>query len=321
MSKGNHTGYRQFKGRRTPASEVKELYDGLRQSYLTDFNVLLSGYSPSAEVVEAVGTIARDLRYNSTVHPGGFFWILDPVMGDQGKLYVAEDIVPAYKQLIREADLILPNQFEAELLSGGSISSLSGVANAIRTLHAAHGTKHVVVTSVQVGDATQMERGNGEGTLTVVGSSKKQDGSARLFRIEVPKLDVYFSGTGDMFAALMVARLREACAQANLLERPSWMPDDDIEAVELPLAKATEKVLSSMQMILEKTMQAKEEEMKSFGRGPGASVGGMEGEEETASEHMRRFLAETKAAEVRVVRNARDLVMPKERYKAQALQV
>jgi len=35
-------------------------------------------------------------------------------MGDNGKLYVAADVVPAYKNLIKDADLILPNQFEAE---------------------------------------------------------------------------------------------------------------------------------------------------------------------------------------------------------------
>lgn len=40
--------------------------------------------------------------------------VLDPVMGDNGKLYIPEDEVPQYKALLREADLILPNQFEAE---------------------------------------------------------------------------------------------------------------------------------------------------------------------------------------------------------------
>lgn len=35
-------------------------------------------------------------------------------MGDEGRLYVDEKVVPAYKNLIRDADLILPNQFEAE---------------------------------------------------------------------------------------------------------------------------------------------------------------------------------------------------------------
>ena len=40
--------------------------------------------------------------------------VLDPVMGDDGKLYVDQDVVPAYQNLLRDADLILPNQFEAE---------------------------------------------------------------------------------------------------------------------------------------------------------------------------------------------------------------
>ena len=35
-------------------------------------------------------------------------------MGDQGELYVHENVIPAYKSILRDADLILPNQFEAE---------------------------------------------------------------------------------------------------------------------------------------------------------------------------------------------------------------
>lgn len=38
-------------------------------------------------------------------------------MGDNGKIYVNEDTVPAYKSLLKDADLILPNQFEAECVS------------------------------------------------------------------------------------------------------------------------------------------------------------------------------------------------------------
>jgi pyridoxine kinase len=76
--------------------------------------MMLSGYVPAAEAVEAVGSIARELKLKATMKPGSFFWILDPVMGDNGKLYVAEDVLPAYKSLAHDADLILPNQYEAE---------------------------------------------------------------------------------------------------------------------------------------------------------------------------------------------------------------
>lgn len=76
--------------------------------------MLLSGYIPGAEAVEAVGKIGIELKEKTKDDPGRFFWVLDPVMGDNGHLYVAEDVVPAYKSLIHYADLILPNQFEAE---------------------------------------------------------------------------------------------------------------------------------------------------------------------------------------------------------------
>lgn len=111
---GNHTGYRQVKGTKATAAEITDLYHGLKNSLLDDFDMMLSGYLPGKEAVEAVGAIAMDLKFKATMRPGSFFWVLDPVMGDNGKLYVAEEIVPAYKELVRHADLILPNQYEAE---------------------------------------------------------------------------------------------------------------------------------------------------------------------------------------------------------------
>lgn len=114
FSAGNHTGYRQWTGTKASAEEITDLWQGLKQSYLDDFDMLLSGYIPGAEAVLAVGEIGKELRAKFEPRPGQFFWVLDPVMGDNGKIYVAEDVVPAYKSLLSYADLILPNQFEAE---------------------------------------------------------------------------------------------------------------------------------------------------------------------------------------------------------------
>jgi pyridoxine kinase len=71
---GNHTGYRQFKGTRATAQEISDLYQGLCQSNLTDFDVMLSGYAPSAAAVESVGTIGIDLQQKAEKRPGSFFW-------------------------------------------------------------------------------------------------------------------------------------------------------------------------------------------------------------------------------------------------------
>lgn len=71
---GNHTAYKQVKGTKTSAEEILNLYEGLRQSNLTDFDVLLTGYVPSAEAVQAVGKIGRDVKFNAGTKPGKFFW-------------------------------------------------------------------------------------------------------------------------------------------------------------------------------------------------------------------------------------------------------
>lgn len=71
---GNHTAYKQFKGRRVPAEEIQELYDGLKQSGLHDFDMMLSGYTASKAAVKTVGSIGRELRLRSNMKPGSFFW-------------------------------------------------------------------------------------------------------------------------------------------------------------------------------------------------------------------------------------------------------
>lgn len=57
--------------------------------------------------------------------------MLDPVMGDEGKIYVSEEVVPAYKSLLRDADLILPNQFEAEYVPARSKYRPYGTTNVL----------------------------------------------------------------------------------------------------------------------------------------------------------------------------------------------
>ncbi|RMZ77013.1 hypothetical protein DV738_g4555, partial [Chaetothyriales sp. CBS 135597] len=305
----NHTGYRRFQGRRTTPEEITALYAGLQAAYLTDFDVLLSGYIPSAAAVDAVAAIGRDLRgrhrHQATQQQNKngdsssfFFWVLDPVMGDQGRLYVAEDVVGRYIECVRSSggvDLLLPNGFEAELLTGrpaGSVRTLADVVSVVGDLHAL-GVPHVIITT---------------------GSSRKSDGSSRVWKVEVPVLDCFFSGTGDMFAALMVGRLREAAQAQGLLHTPSWMPPDEVAANETPLAKAAEKVLSSMQTVLEKTITARDQELARLGPGQEDVSSVSDGPDDVAT---RKYLALTKASEIRLVRNWTDLVAPTVRFTAE----
>jgi pyridoxine kinase len=71
---GNHTGYKQVKGTKTTPEQIWDLYRGLQMSHLDDFDILLSGYIPSPEAVEAVGRIAQDLKRRNVTSPGAVFW-------------------------------------------------------------------------------------------------------------------------------------------------------------------------------------------------------------------------------------------------------
>jgi pyridoxine kinase len=112
-----------------------------------------------------------------------------------------------------------------------------------------------------------------------------------------------------MFAALTIARLREAVAHAGLAMTKSWVSPDDVDAVHLPLAKATEKVVSSMQEVLEKTKAERDREIATFDAG-----------DEKDSEK-RLYLRATKAAEVRLVRNVQALKAPTRIFKAVGMEI
>ncbi|KAL8812496.1 MAG: hypothetical protein Q9200_000991 [Gallowayella weberi] len=268
---GNHLGYRQSKGTKTSAEEISDLYTGLKQSHLTDFDIMLTGYAPNAEAVDAIGAIGRDLKLKASTRTGSFFWGAS-------------------------------SNTASILLSEVEITSPSDLIDAITRLHKNHRIPHIIVTSVRFDPSSPV--------IYVVGSTSCADGSPRLFKIDVPAIDCFFSGTGDMFAALTVVRLREAVSDEGLSATKSWRSPDDVDALDLPLAKATEKVLGSMHTILEKTKLARDAELE--------KMSGPQGAFEKDSEK-RIHLRKTKAAEVRLVRNLADLRWPAIEHRAQAL--
>jgi pyridoxine kinase len=111
-----------------------------------------------------------------------------------------------------------------------------------------------------------------------------------------------------MFAALTVARLREAIQTAGLLDTKAWVSPDDVKPIDLPLARAVEKVLASMHVVLERTMTARDRELEAF-------KGTLNTEEFEKMTHLRK----TKAAEVRLVRNVGAILAPDVMYSAEEL--
>lgn len=196
-------------------------------------------------------------------------------------------------------------------LSGVKITDMHSLVEAIVALHALFKVPHVVVTSVSF-----LTPGH-HPSLSIVGSTKTSTDKPRIFKVQVPSLDCFFSGTGDMFAALMVARLREAvCAIEGLSQKDAWVSDDAVAATELPLARAVEKALASMQEVLARTMVARDKELAEWeAKQDLAGTADDEGHMEKMK-HLKR----TKAAEVRLVRNLGCLKHPIVKYKAEEVE-
>lgn len=240
-------------------------------------------------------------------------------MGDEGRLYIPPDEVPAYKSLLSVADLILPNQFEAELLSGTPITSLESIATAIAKAHEEYRIPHIIITSISLSALEGKEVDGDKEMLAIIGSTATSSWEPRLWRIDVPAFPVYFSGTGDMFAALISYRMREAVFAAGLQDTPRWISPDKVKAADLPTAKAAEKVLASMQSVLGKTYEAFKEALPRIESENWTNEVG----ETAPSREQWVHLQRSKAAEVRVVRNVRDLIDPPEveKYRARALEL
>lgn len=183
---------------------------------------------------------------------------------------------------------------------------MDSLARAIQALHDKYRIPHVVITSVTLTAPDQPSS-----HLSVVGSSMTSAGRARLFKIVFPAIDCYFSGTGDMFAALMVTRMREAVhAVPGLQQRESWLSEDAIAPQELPLARAAEKVLGSMHEVLEKTRQGMVRVME---RTRAEMAEGDQADEK------KLHLVKSKAAEVALVRNLDSLRSPSAKFEVKAI--
>ncbi|TGZ82189.1 Ribokinase-like protein, partial [Ascodesmis nigricans] len=294
----NHSGYRQKTGEATSAALISSLWEGMKMNGLDKgFEMVLSGYVPGAAELEAVGEIVKEVKRN-----GRCFWLLDPVMGDQGRLYVSESVVPVYQTLLSHADLIVPNQFETEVLTGISVTSLDSLSTAIDTLHSRYNLPHVIVTSVTLPNSN---------TMYCAGSTRTSTSQSRKFLIEVPLIDGFFSGTGDLFAALTLARLREKSEDAGLLKTDSWLPGDDVAPVDLPLAKAVQGVLASMNGVLIRTKTERDRILQGMEE-KGLFVG---------KDHKEKHIMTTRASELRLVQSRRELMDPEDvesRYEVRA---
>ncbi|KAI6023777.1 Ribokinase-like protein [Pisolithus microcarpus] len=140
----NHTGYGYFGGTKTSAEELSKILDSMDKTGVLTATRLLTGYIPNAASLDVVHCLARKLK---TRNPD-LIYLLDTVLGDAGKLYVAADVIPVYRKILPLATVITPNWFEVETLTDMKLTNLASLRGALRKLHVEYRVPNVVISSI-----------------------------------------------------------------------------------------------------------------------------------------------------------------------------
>ncbi len=199
----NHTGYGAWTGDVYSGEQIARLISGIAaRGVLPKCDAILSGYVGDHSVGEAILDAVRAVK---AANPAAIY-CCDPVIGDDDTGdYVRPGIVDFLRnQAIAAADILTPNRFEVERLTGLACRTMGEAKQAIAQLQAM-GPGCVLITSLATdetpADALDM----------LVGEA----GSFHLLR--TPRLDLSINGAGDAIAALFLFhRLKTGSATAAL---------------------------------------------------------------------------------------------------------
>lgn len=184
----NHTGYGAWRGQVFEAQVIDDLVEGIAErGQLARCDGVLSGYMGSADIGAAILRAVAKVR---AANPRADY-CCDPVIGDVGRGVFVRPGIPEFmrEQAVPAADVITPNQFELELLSGRPAHTRAEATLACDILRAA-GPKVVLVTSLHTQETPDT-------SLDMLACGP--DGR---FLVRTPRLDVSLNGAGDAIAAL-----------------------------------------------------------------------------------------------------------------------
>jgi pyridoxine kinase len=190
---GRHPGWGAPGGGPVPVETFEGVLEGVCDNGLFErADLVLTGYFASADQVVIAAEAARACP-NAVI-------IVDPIMGDRDKgLYVTEEVADAVEhELAPIADLIAPNVWEAERLTGLTIDGPPAAVAAARKLD-----KPALISSVDC-----------DGEIGVVYADPRGAWLAAHRRLEQAP-----SGSGDLLTALFAALLLEDIAPDERLAR------------------------------------------------------------------------------------------------------
>ena len=186
----NHTAFKSYK-----AFDLTEQMDAITDEFKAqgfDFDGIYSAYLGSIAQVDRVIDFIDEFSRGDTVI------LVDPVMGDHGKLYSGfnGDFPKKMLELVKRAQIIVPNVTEAGFLLGNNgaleYKNEADILAAMKRLSAL-GPETVVITGIET---------DGRSGAAIY---NKATGEFRLYQRD--KIDRTFHGTGDLFASVLFSCL------------------------------------------------------------------------------------------------------------------
>lgn len=162
------------------------------------FDGIYTGFLASEAQVEHI------FRFLDTFYKKDTFLLVDPVMGDEGRVYAmfTEGLLRKMKELAVRADIITPNLTELCLLTDYSFETIKNMSDTKQMMAEIkrmaeemirRGPKTVVVTGIRFIDEKDQKKKIGNLVVT----EQKSQLSA------FPYIGGSFSGTGDLFASVI----------------------------------------------------------------------------------------------------------------------
>lgn len=154
-----------------------------------EFDAIYSGFLGSKHQIDSVLLACKKFP-NSLV-------IVDPVMGDEGKIYKTynKEMCNEMKKLIANADIITPNITEVKILLDlpldFKIENDNHIIDLMQKLEK-FGPKTIIITGIHL-------------KKDIVTTAFYNNGVTNFY--DNPYIDTYFPGTGDLFTSIVIAKL------------------------------------------------------------------------------------------------------------------